>query len=100
MTETGQGKLDLENRRRRALFRAWHRGLRELDLILGEFADAQIAMLPLGELRQFERLMEAPDTDVLKWIVGQEAVPDRYDNAVFGKIVASRPSGPTESNGS
>lgn len=90
MTESGQQMLKLDKQRRRALFRAWHRGLRELDLILGEFADAEIATLSLDELQQFEHLMEAPDTDVLKWIVGQEPVPPRYDTAVFAKILASR----------
>ncbi len=90
MTETGQQMSNLDKQRRRALFRAWHRGLRELDLILGEFADGEIATLSLDELQQFERLMEAPDTDVLKWIVGQEPVPVRYDTTVFAKILASR----------
>ena len=90
MTETGQQVLNLDKRRRRALFRAWHRGMRELDLIFGKFADAEIATLSPEELQQFERLLEAPDTDVLKWIVGQESVPPRYDTAVFAKILASR----------
>lgn len=84
--------MKMDKQRRRALFRAWHRGLRELDLILGKFADAEIAALSEEELLQFECLMQAPDTEVLKWIVGQESVPDQYDNAVFEKILASRPS--------
>lgn len=90
MTETGRQKLNLDKQRRRALFRAWHRGMRELDLILGEFAESEIATLSADELCQFESLMEAPDTDVLKWIVGQEPVPPRYDTAVFARILASR----------
>ncbi len=54
---------------------AWHRGMREMDLIMGRFADAAVAELDDDELAEFERLIEVPDRDLLAWITGEEAVP-------------------------
>jgi antitoxin CptB len=80
--------VDLDARRRRALFRAWHRGTREMDLLLGRFADAYIATLSDRDLADFEALMEAPDPDLFDWIVGAElaAVPARYDTPLLRAI--------------
>ena len=50
----------LDERRRRLLFRAWHRGMREVDLITGRFADAHIGTLSEAEVHEFERLMDVP----------------------------------------
>ena len=57
MTGTTRSSADLDPRRRKALFRAWHRGTREMDLILGGFADAFIDTLSDAELTEFERLL-------------------------------------------
>ncbi|GGF23370.1 hypothetical protein GCM10011321_13440 [Youhaiella tibetensis] len=66
-------------RRRRMRYRAWHRGTREMDLILGPYADAHIEGLPEAELDRLEKLMNEEDTDLLKWIMGQEPVPGDVD---------------------
>jgi len=66
---------DLDTRRKRLHFRAWHRGMREVDLLLGRFADATIAELDVTELAGFEALLEVPDRQILAWITGEEAVP-------------------------
>lgn len=66
----------MDERRKRVLFRAWRRGFREIDLILGGFADAHLAALDAGELEAFERLLDAPDQDVYAWIVGADAPAD------------------------
>ena len=78
----------LDARRRRALFRSWHRGMREMDLIFGRFADAQIATLTESELGDYEQLLEAPDRDVFSWITGEVETPSAYDTPVFRKIRA------------
>jgi antitoxin CptB len=62
----------LDARRRRACFRAWHRGTREMDLLLGRFADAYIASLSDSDLVGFEALLELPDPDLFVWITGSE----------------------------
>jgi antitoxin CptB len=77
---------DTDIRRRRIRFRAWHRGIREMDLLLGSFADATIDTLDETELRGFEELMEIPDQDVLGWLIGQEPVPRDQDTAFFRKL--------------
>ena len=57
-------------RRRRLRFRAWHRGMKEMDLILGTFADRNLADMSDEELAAFEQLVEIPDGDLLSWISG------------------------------
>jgi antitoxin CptB len=83
----------LDLRRRKLLFRAWHRGMREMDLILGRFADSAIARLSDGDLTELERLIEVPDRDLLAWITGEEAVPAEYDSALFRELCAFHLSG-------
>lgn len=78
----------LDARRRRIHFRAWHRGMREMDLILGQFSDANIATLPDDELDALEALMEEPDRDIFMWLTGEAPTPDAFDTAVFHKIKA------------
>ncbi len=78
----------LDVRRRRLRFRAWHRGTREMDLLMGRFADAELAKLPEAEIAELEQLMEAPDRDVFSWLTGELATPGNYDTAVFRRLHA------------
>ena len=64
MTGSTRSSDGLDDRRKRLLFRCWHRGTREMDLILGRFADAEIATLGDDELAQLEYLIELPDPDL------------------------------------
>ena len=86
MTERSSEGLDV--RRRRLLFRAWRRGVREMDLIVGRFADAHIDTLDDGGLADFERLIEAPNAELYAWVVGAENVPATYDTAVLAALRA------------
>jgi antitoxin CptB len=81
MTERTSDGLD--PRRRKLLFRSWHRGMREMDLIMGRFADSALAELSETELADFERLIELPDRDLLAWVTGEAAVPPDVDTVVF-----------------
>jgi len=90
MTGTARSSEGLDARRRKLLFRSWHRGIREMDLILGGFADADIGSLTDAELHQYERLLEVQDADLLSWVTGQNPVPAAFDTPVFRKIMASR----------
>src|SRR6185436_10361441 len=76
----------LDERRRRLLFRAWHRGMREVDLITGRFADAHIATLSEAEVDAFERLMDVPEPELLAWVMGTQATPAAHDTALFRKM--------------
>ena len=86
MTGSTRSSEGLDVRRRKLLFRAWHRGMREMDLIMGRFADSAIEKLDDGDLAEFERLIELPDRELLAWITGEAAVPAGFDTALFRRL--------------
>lgn len=90
MTGTTRTSEGLDTRRRKLLFRSWHRGMREMDLILGSFADAEIERLSEDELDQFERLLEINDTELLPWITGQTPIPTGIDLLLLERVLEWR----------
>ena len=90
MTRSSDG-LDL--RRRKILFRAWHRGMREVDLILGRFAEANIEQLSEPELTEFENLMNVPDDQLLTWLTGERDIPPGQDGDLLRRLRALRATG-------
>ncbi len=83
MTRSSEG---LDPRRRKLLFMCWHRGIREMDLIMGRFADENIDRLSDEEVAELERLSEQRDQDLLGWFTGEFTTPAEYDTPVFRKI--------------
>jgi antitoxin CptB len=79
----------LDERRRKILFRAWRRGMREMDLVMGSFADSNLADMSEAELDEFERLMDAPDPEVLSWITGEAPTPPEFDTPLFARLRAA-----------
>ncbi len=75
-------------RRRRLRFRVWHRGMKEVDLILGRFADAHLATFGTDDLDAFEALLDTPDQDVLAWVLGELPVPPDQDTPFLRRIIA------------
>ena len=69
----------VENRRKRLRFRSWHRGTRELDLLLGGFADAHLGRMSPDQLDCYEALLRNPDPEIYSWISGDEPRPVPYD---------------------
>jgi antitoxin CptB len=65
----------LEIRRKRALYRANHRGTKEMDLILGRYASERVPAMDEARLAAFEEFLALPDTDIDLWIRGF-AAPD------------------------
>jgi antitoxin CptB len=86
MTGTTHSSDGLDIRRRKLLFRAWHRGMREMDLIVGRFADRTIDALTEAELTEFERLIEVPDRELLAWITGEADIPAIYDGPLLRRL--------------
>jgi antitoxin CptB len=81
---------DIFMRRRRMKYRAWHRGTKEMDLVLGPYADAHLDGLDAAGLDRLEQLMDEEDTDLLKWVMGQELPPPSIDRALLAEIIAFR----------
>jgi antitoxin CptB len=90
MTGSTRSSSGLDDRRKRLLFRCWHRGTREMDLILGRFADAEIGTLTDDELSELERLIEVPDPDLYAALTGDKPLADEYAGPLFARIKAFR----------
>jgi antitoxin CptB len=86
MTGTTRSSEGLDPRRRRLLFRSWHRGIREMDLIMGRFADVLLEHLTEADLDDYEGLIEVPDPVLYAWISGESETPADYDTAVFRRL--------------
>ena len=85
-TGTNLSSEGLDARRRRLLFRCWHRGIREMDLVLGRFADAQLATLSESDLAELERWLDVPDQQIFAWVNGMEMLPANFDTALFRRL--------------
>lgn len=90
MTGITRSSDGLDVRRRKLLFRAWHRGMREMDLILGRFAEDSIEQMSEAELAEFERLLDIPDDQVLAWLTGERVVPIAQDGPLLQRLRAFR----------
>ena len=80
--------LDLDNRRRRLVFRAWHRGIKELDLIFGNFVEANQQNFNADDCAWFESLFEEQDHDVLAWVTSGENVPEKFSGPMMTRLQA------------
>ena len=90
MTGSTRSSGGLDDRRKRLLFRCWHRGTREMDLILGRFADAEITKLSDDELAQFEYLMDVPDPDLYAALTGDVPLAPEFAGGLFDRIKSFR----------
>ncbi len=91
MTGISRTSADLDPRRRRILYRCWHRGIREMDLVLGQFAEDEIAVLGDADLDELERIMAEEDNDLVRWITGAAETPEHMLTPMFARIAAYRP---------
>ncbi len=81
------GKEDEAMRRKRLLFRCTHRGIRELDLILGHFARTELPRLDAKQLDSFEAILDVDDSDLYKWVSGRKRPPPELDSQVMDMIL-------------
>lgn len=78
-------KID-EDRLRRLSFRAWHRGTKETDIILGSFVDSRLETLSSDDVTWLERLMEEEDVSILSWIIGKEDLPEIFNTPLMAEM--------------
>ncbi|TCO68312.1 succinate dehydrogenase assembly factor 2 [Rhodovulum euryhalinum] len=81
----------IEDRRKRMRIRAWRRGTKEMDLILGGYADAHLAGMDAAALDAFDALLAEDDHDLYQWVTGQAAPPGRF--AVLVAELTARTAG-------
>jgi len=81
MAETAEDAL------KRMRMRSWRRGTKEMDLVLGPFADECLASLAGSTLADYDALLAENDQDLIQWVLGQSAPPDRFA-ALIAQIAA------------
>ncbi|MEE4154341.1 MAG: succinate dehydrogenase assembly factor 2 [Erythrobacter sp.] len=77
----------LDQRLARARFRAWHRGTREADYMIGGFFDAYAAGWGEQELAWFENLLEQEDVDIMAWALKTQEVPEAFAGPLIDKMM-------------
>ncbi len=86
MSGTEISSEGLDPRRRKLKFRLWHRGIREMDLVMGGFADTELMKLDEHELAEVESWLVIPDQQMFAWVNGAEEVPGHLDTPLFAKL--------------
>ncbi len=77
-----------ENKRKRLIFRSWHRGTREMDIIMGSFADRHIAEFSEGQLTTYDDILTLNDPDLYNWYIGKDSLPENLQSDVMSLFLA------------
>lgn len=88
--ELNAGESLWSERKRKLKFRAWHRGTREMDLLMGSFADSHLPDFGDAQLDQFEHLLTCNDPDLYDWITGKVAPPANEVSDVLTLLMGFR----------
>ncbi len=83
--------MELDARRKSLLWRATHRGIREMDIVMGGFARTALATMSDNEVAELEQIVRLPDHEILSWMVGSAEVPPEHRSATLSKLLAFRP---------
>lgn len=78
--------MDRETRLKRLRFRAWHRGVKEADLLIGGFFDAHASTWSDAEIALFEELLEEQDVDIMAWAMGTQPVPEKWHGTLMAAL--------------
>lgn len=78
--------MDRDARLRRLSFRAWHRGTKEADMLIGGFFDRHSSAWDKAEMDWFELLLEEQDVDIMAWAIGTAAAPERYEGPLMRQM--------------
>jgi antitoxin CptB len=79
-------RMDRETRLKRLRFRAWHRGTREADFMIGGFFDRYGESWNDEQIGWFEALMDEQDVDIMAWAIGTAQVPERWEGPMIDAL--------------
>ncbi|MBL6761924.1 MAG: succinate dehydrogenase assembly factor 2 [PS1 clade bacterium] len=79
---------ELDAERRKLHFRSCHRGIKEMDIIFGKFADTVLGELPDEALTDYQRILELPDDKLFSWATGREAVPEEVRSPLLDRLLS------------
>lgn len=82
--------MTIDERRKMLVFRSWHRGTREMDLLMGGFADTHVLAFDAAQLDEYERLLTCQDPDLYDWKCGRGSPPPEDDGPVMRLFLAHR----------
>ena len=74
---------DLDKKRKQLIFRSWHRGTKEMDLLLGSFADKYVPSFSDAQVDQYAHILTYNDPDLYNWITGKEPPDDDMPQDMF-----------------
>ena len=80
----------MDERRKRLLYRATHRGTREADHLVGAFAEAHLEGLDEADLNRFEALLDESDVDLVDWLMGRRPIPDRLQCPLVKRMLVGK----------
>ena len=84
---------DLDIIRKRLKWRATHRGIKEMDILVGGYAQTHLGAMTAEELEQFAEILEMPDQDLLSWATKQGPIPSHQDSPMLQSVLEFRPEG-------
>ncbi len=79
-------KIPLDDKRKKILWRATHRGMKEMDLMLGEYANKHLATMSDNEIAQFIKILQISDANLHDWITEKTPTPDEFQTQLFAAI--------------
>jgi len=80
---------DLETYKKKIIYKASHRGSKEMDILLGNFINKYIELFNENELNIFDSILDCDDDDIYQWMIGKKDVPTRYENRVFSLLISN-----------
>ena len=78
--------MNPDARLKRLRFRAWHRGTKEADILIGGFFDRYGAEWDEDEMAWFEALLEEQDVDIMAWAIGTAHPPERWEGEMMRRL--------------
>ena len=90
MSETKQARL------RKLEYRSRYRGIREMDIVFGRFAEHVLKGLSDAELDDYERILELPDDKLFSWATGREQVPEELRSPLLDALLSLAYMNPTD----